>query len=134
MLCLVNRSFSYHHTCFSSQDWLYQLFYICATVLIVRICIYDNIRTISETCIETCHETSGKSLIVSEVHDVINSPVSGHFYSIICTSIVNNQIFNHINTINMFWQIIQCYFQCLRLVITWNLNYQLHSFFISPFH
>ena len=126
MLCLINRTLTDDHMCFSIQNRAHKTLDIRSAILVVRISVNNNVCTITKTCIKPCHKSLGKSLVAAESYDIMHAPLLSYFSCIIRTSIINYEIFYLIYAINVFWQIIKCYLKCLSLVVTWYLYNKFH--------
>ena len=110
MLCLIDRTFSDNDICFSVQNRAYNLFNILTAILIISIRIYDDICSVSEARIQSCHKSFCKTFVLFEIDNVVHAPVLCDFYGIVLTSVIDDQIFDLVNAIDVLWQIVQCDF------------------------
>ena len=122
MLGLVNGALTNDDVRFAFQDWTNQFFNIVAAVLVVRVGIDDDIGTVPQAGIQSCHEAFGEAFVASEVHNIMDTPVFGHLDSVVLTAIVDDEIFDCINAVDMFGEGIESDFQGFCFVVAGNLN------------
>ena len=123
VFCLINRAVSYNNVRSAFYNGSNQFFYILSAVLIIRIRIYNDICPISQTGIQSCHKSFSQSFILFKIHNIVNSPLFCDLSGMICTTIINDQIFYCIYSFYSFRQIVQRNFQCFLFIVTRNLNY-----------
>ena len=119
---MVNGPRTDHHIRPAVQNRLNQLLDIFSTVLVVGICIDYNVSAVPKTAVQSCHKPFGKSFILFETDNMVHAPSSCHFHRIVPAAVIDDQIFDFFNSLQRFWQIIQCDLQRLRLVIAGDLN------------
>ena len=103
MLRLVDRSLADDDIRFMFKDRLDELRDIIGAVLIVCVCVDDDISTTSKTGIKPCHESFRQSLVSGKADDMVYAPVSGNLHRIVRAAVINNQVFNFIYSIYSFW-------------------------------
>ena len=94
---------------------------LAAGSTIIGISIDNDIRTVSQAGIQPCHEPLCQSAVRPEIDYIVHAPVFRNLDGIVTAPVVDDQILNLIDPVDMFWQMIQCNFQRLCLVITWHL-------------
>ena len=121
MLSIIDRAFTDHNICLFLQDRTHQFFDVISAVLVIGISIDNDIRTVSQAGIQPCHEPLCQSAVRPEIDYIVHAPVFRNLDGIVTASVVDDQILDLIDPVDMFWQMIQCNFQRLCLVITWHL-------------
>ena len=132
MFCLIDRTLTDNDVCLSLNDRTYDRLDISTAVLVIRIRIYDDISAKMETSIKTCHKSLGKTFVVLKVYNVIKAQFLGFLNRIIGTSVVNDQIFDLIDTVDMSGKVIPGFLKGLFLIKARYLDYQLHLIGIPP--
>ncbi len=104
------------------QYWSNQLGNILPSVLIVTVCVHDNVGSETEACIQAQKECLRQSFVLSVSHDVIDSDLFGNFHGSVRRSVINNQDLYLINPLNLAWNITHGLRQCFFFIKTWYLD------------
>lgn len=99
MFCLIDRPGTDYIVSPAIQNRLYQFLYVICAVLIVRIRVHDDICTLTQALVQSCHKAFGKSLVLREVHDVVHTPFSCHLNCIVPASVIDDQIFDLVDAV-----------------------------------
>ena len=127
MLNLFSLSITYYNISLAFQDRFYQLRYILPLVLIISICIDDNISAKPQAGIQSRKKGAGKSLVANASYDVVNTDFLCHLNSSINAPIINNKDFHLVNTLYFAGDILNGFRKGLFLVIAWYLDYEFHE-------
>ena len=126
MLGLVDGALPDHNICLAFQDWTNQFLDIVSAVLVVRVGIDDDIGTVSQAGIQSCHEAFCKAFVASEVYDIMDAPSFGNLDGVVFASVVDDEIFDGINAVDMFGEGIESDFQGFCFVIAGDLDDEFH--------
>jgi hypothetical protein len=100
----VNGAFANDDIGRTVKDGADQFFNIIAAVLVIGIGVDDDVSAIPQTGVKACHKALGEAFVAAEVYDVMDAPASGDLYGIIFAAVIDDEIFNSINTVNVFWE------------------------------
>ena len=107
MFRFIDRSLADDHVRLPIENRLYELLNIIATVLVVRIRIDDDVRAVTKAPVQTSHKAFCKTFVLFEIHDMVHTPFFRHRHGIVLTAVVDDQIFDLVNPLYLFWQGIQ---------------------------
>ena len=130
VFCLINGALADHHIRLAFQDRAYQLFDICAAVLVVGVCVDDK----PQTGIQSSHKATCQPLVPTERYHMVKAQLPCLLHGVVLTAVVDDKVFDGVDAVNMPGQVVVCQFQRLLFVITWDLYNQFHfSPFLSPY-
>ena len=121
MLDAVRIPIADDHLGFSLQNRLYQRRNIPAVILVVAVCIDDDIRAQPQAGIQPSHKALGQPAVVGEPHDMVHAQLFCHFHRPIRAPVVDNERLDLVDSIDLLWQIGKNHGQRLLFIITGDL-------------
>ena len=104
---LVNRALTDHNIRLFLQDGLHQLPDIRTAVLVVRICVDDNVRAIAQCQVNPRKKSLRKPQIPLKVHNVMHAPLQGNALCVVVASVIYDQVLDLVNPVDVARQIVQ---------------------------
>ncbi len=114
-------SIAYNHLCFAIKNRLDQFRYLVARILIISVSIDDDICAEHETMHDAMMKSSSQTTISLELNDMMDTELTSYFYSPVCTSIVDDEIF-YLYSGERLGEVVKCYWQGLFFVFTGDLD------------
>ncbi|GIV74766.1 MAG: hypothetical protein KatS3mg049_3322 [Caldilinea sp.] len=111
-----------HQLCLASDNRRHQEGNVGPHVLIVGICVNDNVCTQTQTGIQPRAKGAGQAKIARVAHDMVHTQPSRHLGRAIGAAVIDHQIFQHVDARQGGGQVRHGLRQRLRLVITRNLD------------
>ena len=91
MTNLRNRASANHYFSFPEQDWLYELWDVIGTILIISIGIYNDIGAGLEGGFQSCHKGLGKALVAGQGHHMVYAAFLCYLYRMVDAAVVNDE-------------------------------------------
>src|SRR5574344_388329 len=113
ILGFIYRSLTDNNISLTIKNRPYKLFNVLTAILIICICVNNDICSMLKACINSGHKTFSESFISLKAYNVVYAPVSRDFNCVINASVINYQIFNFVYSVYMLRQIIKCYLKSL---------------------
>ena len=92
---------------FPIEDWLDQVLDILGLILVVGICVHDDIRPKTQTGIQTGGKASCQPGMLRQMHDVMNAVLTRHLRGAVRAAVVDHQVFKRVNALQLARQRLQ---------------------------
>lgn len=122
MFDFISLAIGNYNIGFMGQNWFYKFGNVAARILVIGICVDDDVGAEPQTGIQAMLEGVSQSHIFAVLDDVMNTKLPCNFGRAICAAIVNDEYLDAVNSRNGRGKFGNSGGQCFCFVIAGNLD------------